>query len=122
MQHNPMPDAPWEHLSLDYFGPTHKGQYILVVTDIYSRFPVARFTSNANAETTIKALESILAEYGNVARIDTDNAQIFKSNDWEKYLKTRGIKHRFITPRWPQANRAETVMKGLKKSIQKAEV
>ena len=93
-----------------------------MVTDIYSRYPVVRFTSNTKTETTIKALDTILSEYGNVSRIDTDNAAIFKSNDWEKYLKIRGIKHRCVTPLWPQANRAETVMKGLKKSIQKAEV
>jgi len=67
-------------------------------------------------------LDSILSEYGNISKLDTDNAAIFHSQRFEEFTRSRGIKHRYTAPLWPQANRAETCMKGLKKTIQKAEV
>ena len=61
-----------------------------------------------------------MAEYGNIEQLDTDNGPPFNSKQFTKYLEDKGIKHKKITPLWPQANRAETVMKGIKKTIQKS--
>jgi hypothetical protein len=51
----------------------------------------------------------------------SDNGPPFTSSKFKEYLKRRGIKHRRITPRWPQANaEAERFMQPLKKVIQTA--
>lgn len=117
MKHNPLPNGPWQHVSCDYYGPTEKGEYLLVFLDLYSRFPIVRYVQSTNSSAAIRALDNVLAEYGNIERLDTDNAAVFTSEAWTEYVKNKGIKHRKITPLWPQANRAETMMKGIKSTI-----
>ena len=36
----PLPKAPWCELSTDFYGPLPSGEYVLVIIDDYSRFPV----------------------------------------------------------------------------------
>ena len=62
MKHNPMPEHPWEYISCDFYGPTHRGEYILVVVDVYSRFLIIRYVKGPNSESTIRAMDNILAE------------------------------------------------------------
>ena len=101
MQHNPTPDAPWEHVRCDFYGPTHKGEYLLVFIDLYSRFPIVRHVGSTRSDAAIKVLDNVLSEYGNIVRIDTDNAGTFTSEEWKTYLESKGIKNRYITPLWP---------------------
>ena len=37
---SPCPDGPWLEVSIDFYGPTPKGEYLLVVIDDFSRFPI----------------------------------------------------------------------------------
>ena len=101
MKHQPAPERPWQHLSIDYYGPTPDGAYFFVLVDLYSRFPIVRHVKNTKSQSAIKVLDSILSEYGNVKRIDTDNGAPFNSELWSEFLRTRGIKHHRITPLWP---------------------
>ena len=79
MQHVPLPSEPWQHLSCDYYGPTHTGDYLLVFVDLYSRFPVVRYTKSTGHEPAIRAIDNILAEFGNITQLDTDNGPPFNS-------------------------------------------
>ena len=101
MKNNPIPEGPWKNLSCDIYGPIRTGVYILVFVDTYSRFPLIRYTRSTEHKTTIRALDNILAEYGNIEQIDTDNGPPFNGEEWKLYLKQKGIKHRKITPLWP---------------------
>ena len=40
LQMTELPHGPWESLSADYLGPLPSGEYLLVMMDNYSRFPV----------------------------------------------------------------------------------
>ena len=117
-----MPDAPWEHVSCDHHGPTHRGEMILVFTDLYSRFPIIRYARRTGHQAAINATDQVLSEFGNICELDTDNGPPFNSHQWKEYLKWMGVKHSPRTPEWPQANRAETCMKGLTAVIQTSEV
>ena len=90
--------------------------------DLYSRFPVIRYLKSTDHSSAIKAIDNLLAEYGNIEQLDTDNGPPFNAKQFSKFLENKGITHKKITPLWPQANRAETVMKGIKKSIQKSQI
>ena len=36
----PLPDGPWKSLSADFYGPLPTGEYLIVIIDDYSRFPI----------------------------------------------------------------------------------
>ena len=52
---------------------------VLVFVDLYSRFPIVRYVGNTSAAAAVRALDTVLAEFGNVYRIDTDNCPPFTS-------------------------------------------
>jgi hypothetical protein len=37
-------EKPWSHVSADFYGPT--GEYLLVLMDDYSRFPIVEITTS----------------------------------------------------------------------------
>jgi hypothetical protein len=39
-----MPEKAWENLSMDFCGPLPTGEYLLVIVDEYSRYPVVEIT------------------------------------------------------------------------------
>ena len=94
----------------------------MVFVDLYSRFPVVRYTKSTGHQAAIRAIDNILAEYGNIRQLDTDNGPPFNSETFTNYLSKKGIRHKRVTPLWPQANRAETIMKNIKKTIQKSSI
>lgn len=47
-----MPHAPWSELSMDFYGPLgENGNYLLVITDMYSRYPFVNEISKIDAKT-----------------------------------------------------------------------
>ena len=53
--------------------------------------------------------------------VKSDNRPPFQGETWKQYLRNCGIKHRKITPLWPQANaQAESLNKPLMKAIRAA--
>ena len=114
-----LPTKPWTEISADFFGPLPTGEYILVVIDDYSRFPVCEILRSTSAIATIPAIDRILSTMGIPAILRTDNGPPFNSGDFARFAKIMGFKHRKITPRWPKANaEAERFMRTLKKCLQ----
>ena len=60
----PLPDYPWQKVSVDFCGPFQSGHYILVVMDDYSRYPAIEILMSTSARATIPRLDKIFAEYG----------------------------------------------------------
>ena len=57
------------------------------------------------------------------SEIYLDNGPPFTSVEIKNYIHARAIKHRFVTPYWPQANgEAESFMKLLAKAIKAAKM
>ena len=118
-----LPSGPWKNLSADFCGPLETGDYLFVVIDEYSRYPVVEIVKSVSANTVIPVLEKIIAMFGVPTVIKTDNGSPFNSNSFANYVKYCGFVHRKITPRWPRANaQAESFNKPLMKCVKSAYV
>ncbi|GFN79604.1 Pol polyprotein, partial [Plakobranchus ocellatus] len=121
LQMSDLPQEPWSKLSAD-FGHLPDGTYLLVVTDEYSRYVVVDTIKSTSARAVIPRFDKIFAEFGIPDELKTDNGPPFNGIDFKTYLEHMGIKHRKITPRWPQANaETERFMRTIKKAIKAAQ-
>lgn len=121
LQMSELPRGAWQQLSVDFCGPIPTGEYLLVLIDEFSRYPVVHVTRSTSADTIMPLLDQTFAIFGYPETIKTDNGPPFQSAQWKNFLTDRGIKHRRITPLWPQANaQAESFNKPLMKAIRAA--
>ena len=117
LQMSPLPNGPWKELSAD-FGHLPNGQYILVIMDEYSRYPIVDVLNSLTARNVIPHMDKIFSEFGFPESIKTDNGPPFNSKDFSDFCKHNGINHRKITPMWPRANaEVERFMQTIKKTI-----
>lgn len=116
-----LPRGPWLKLSIDFCGPTPTGDYLLVIVDEFSRYPVVYVVRNTSAETIMPLLDQTFAMFGYPETVKSDNGPPFQSYEWKNFLEERGIQCRHITPLWPQANaQAESFNKPMMKAIRAA--
>ncbi|GFN78653.1 Pol polyprotein [Plakobranchus ocellatus] len=92
------PDTPWIDVSIDFFGPTRQGHYLLVIVDNFSRFPIVKFVSSTSAKSTIPTLDKAFSEHGIPKTVRSDNGPPFNSHNFHAFATTLGFKHRKITP------------------------
>ena len=112
----PLPETPWCELSTDFYGPLPSGEYLLVIIDDYSRFPVVELVRSTSANTVIPVLDKVLSTFGTPDILKSDNGAPFNSGQFHSYAENMGFKHRKVTPYWPRANgEAERFMKNLGK-------
>ena len=116
-----LPLGPWQELSVDFCGPFPSGDYLLVVTDDFSRYPEVEILRSTSAKAVIPHLDSIFARQGVPDIVRTDNGPLFNSESFQMFATQLGFTHRRITPEWPRANgEAERLMKTLEKAIRTA--
>ena len=121
LQMSVLPKAAWTEISIDF--ATLDSEYLLVVTDDYSRFPVVEVISSVSANVVIPTLDKILAEHGIPNIIRSDNGSPFNSQSFKLFSEELGFHHRKITPLWPMANsEVERFMRTIKKLIKTAAV
>jgi len=119
----PLPSRPWSEVSVDFYGPLPQGQYLLVAIDDYSRFPEVEICSTTSARATIPLLDRIFATHGIPDVLRSDNGPPYQSSDFQQFMAHLGIRHRRVTPLWPEANgEVENFMKPLKKVCATAQV
>ena len=118
---SPMPPGPWHDLSMDFCGPLPSGDYLMVIIDEYSRYPVVEILKSVSAAVVLPVLDKVLSIFGFPQIIKTDNGSPFNSTQFAKYAEHCGFKHRRITPHWPRANaQAESFNKPLMKAVRAA--
>ena len=118
-----IPENPWTHLSADFCGPFPTGEYLLVVVDDHSRFPVVEFLRSTSAKAVIPKFDKIFSLFGIPEELKTDNGPPFQSAEFANFADHFGFRHRKITPLWPRANGgAERFMRTLNKTIKAATV
>ena len=88
---------PNEELQMDFAGPipfrNHADNYyILVSVDMYSRFPTAQVYKNCDASTAIEYLEEYCKVHGIPRSLRCEQAQAFKSRNFNVYCKDNNIK------------------------------
>ena len=117
----PTPTEVWEIANLDYLGPLPNGQYLIVLIDQLSKFPVVEPIRSTSADQLIDFLQRTISTFGIFKTVISDNGPPFKSYKIRKFFARLRIKHQRITPLWPQANaQAENFMKPLMKAVRSA--
>ena len=84
-----LPNQVWEELSIDFAGlPT--GDYLLVVSDDYSRYPVVEIIRSLAAQTVIPKLQHIFSQFGIPGTLKSDNGPPFNSEAFATFAATGG--------------------------------
>ncbi|XP_062581077.1 uncharacterized protein K02A2.6-like [Saccostrea cucullata] len=118
-----MPSGPWENLSADFCGSLPTGEYLFVVIDEYSRFPVVEIVKSTSANTTIPVLDKLISTLGVPKVIKTDNGSPFNSHAFKEFAENIGFHHRRITPRCLKANsQVESFNKPMMKAVRAAHI
>lgn len=123
LQMSELPRAVWTTLAADFFGPLDTGNYLLVIIDEYSRFPIVRPVSSTSAMATLPIMDDIFAAWGSPETLKTDNGPPFSGEDFRRFMTYLGVRHRKVTPLWPQTNgMVERFMGNIKKAVQRAKL
>ena len=124
MRITPTPDTPWHTVAIDFKGSVpNTSEYLLVVTDVYSKYPEVEVVRSTEGKTVIPQLNKIFARHGNPASIKTDNGPPFNGKEFERYMALSGVNWKPSTPLWALGNaNAESVMKPLGKLLQPAKI
>ena len=119
----PIPDRPWEVVSVDFGGPYPDGHYNLVVIDKRTRYPEVEMVHSTATSLTKEKLKKIFATYGTPIQLESDNGPPFNSKEFAEFASQEGFKHHRVTPLHPRANgEAENFMKLINKTEQRAHV
>ena len=91
-QNNPwmLPERPWSRIHVDH-AVNFMGKNWLVMVDSYSKYPCIHPTSSITARTTMDLLEMDFAHFGYPHTLVTDNAPTFTSEEFQEFLRERGI-------------------------------
>ena len=100
---------PWQKVAIDLVGPlqeTNKGnQWILVLTDHFTRWQDAIPLPDATAPTVAEALETrVFSVFGIPEEIHTDHGSQFEGNLMNELCKVWGVVRTRSTPYHPQGN------------------
>ncbi len=117
----PLPNETMEKVAADFYGPLPTGEYLLLVTCKYSRYPFVEVVNSTSAKAVIPKFERIFSEFGYPSEIMMDNGPPFRSQEFKEYAAQSGFSVRNITPAEPKVNgQAERFMKNITKTVQTA--
>ena len=91
-----LPTSPWDALRIDFCGPLPSGEYLFVIVDEYSRYPVVEIVKSVSANTVIPVLDKVIATFGLPKVMKSDNGSPFNSHQFKGLCE----KFRF----WTQKN------------------
>lgn len=104
----PKPTEPFRMIHVDHLGPfcrTKKGhEYMLVITDAFSKFVIAEPTRTVNSVETIRVLKRIFGLFGYPDRVVTDHGKAFTSRYFKKFGTDKQFKHTLNAIACPRAN------------------
>ncbi|KRX73852.1 Retrovirus-related Pol polyprotein from transposon 17.6 [Trichinella sp. T6] len=98
---------PFEHLNIDFKGPLpgHQNQrYMFIVVDEYSRFPFAFPCADVSAASAKKCLVELFSLFGVPSYVHSDRGSAFASDEFRRFLLSKGIACSRTTPYNPQGN------------------
>ena len=93
------------------------GKHIVVVQDMFTRFPAAKIVHSTSAKDVLPSLDEIYTSYGYPSIHITDNGSPFNSESFKNYSLKNGIQHCKAYLYHPQANPAERLMKPIGKTM-----
>ena len=87
-----MPGHAWDTLAIDLQGPFPSGDYLLLMIDYRSRYPVVYLICNTSAGKILKCMNSTFSLVGYPKVLLSDNGPKFKSVQFRNYCEQHGIK------------------------------
>lgn len=110
---------PWEVICADLVGPlprtSHGNQFILVISDCFSKYSLFFPLRKATASAVSKHLENdIFLQYGVPRALITDNGVQFRSKEFQKLMQSYSVQILFTSYYNPKANPTERVNRVLK--------
>ena len=119
---NPLPktDLPWSRIHIVFAGPLERYYYVIVV-DSFSKWPKVHRFKSPTTEITIKFLHELLARFGVVDTLVSDNGTQFTSGEFRDFCETYPIEHIPIPLYHPRSDgQAEWFVDTLKRTLKKA--
>ncbi|CAB0013988.1 unnamed protein product [Nesidiocoris tenuis] len=99
-----VPDENWDRIHIDYAGP-YQGYNFLVCMDAKSKWAEIKAMREApSSMNTIALLNEIFSVHGFPREMVSDNASIFRSQEFAEYCKANGIFQKFIAAGQPSTN------------------
>ena len=99
---------PWERIAIDFKGPVPKSkdgnEYLLIMVDEYSRFPLAFPCRTTAADSVISALSAAFSIFGLPENVHSDRGSSFVSLAVRNFLKNKGIHISNSCPYHPEGN------------------
>lgn len=115
----PIPLLPWQSVASDCLEV--KGQYYVVITDLYSDYIALAELPNLTTATLIKQMKPIFATHGTPAVLITDNGPNYASQEFKSFTEEWDIQHITSSPHHHKSNgKAEAAVKTAKKIIKRA--
>ena len=115
-----VPKLPWNKVATDLF--ELDGDHYLVMVDYYSNFIEAAQLPDTKTSTVLREVKGNIARHGVMETLVSDNGPQYRSEAFEKCMKTCGIKHITSSPLYPQSNGlAEKAVQTVKKTIKKCQ-
>ena len=116
----PLPDYPWQKVSLDLF--FLNGVTYVVIVDYFSRYPEVIQLKTTTSQGVIAALKSIFSRHGIPETIVSDNGPQYSSQEFAEFASQYGFTHSTSSPHFPQSNgHAERAVKTVKKLLKESE-
>lgn len=121
LQPTPLPEGPWQSLSVDVCGPFPSGEHVIVLVDYYSRYPDVYVVRSLTSASVINCAMASFGRFGVPQQLTTDNATYFTSEEFSDFLRGLAIQHRRVTPLYPSANgEVERFNRSLNKAVNAA--
>ena len=110
---------PFQRIHIDY--AEYQKENFLVIVDSYTKWIEAYHTkAPPNSTKTIKFLEEFFSRFGLCDELVSDNATIFKSEEFLKFTKKNGINKTYSAPNHPASNGlAERGVQTIKSKLKK---
>ena len=86
-----LPAVPCKEVSVDFAEILNK-EYVLLITDDYSRYPVVEIVKSTAATTTIPKLDKVFSEFGVPDIVRSDNGPPFNSKEFAAFAHDLGFK------------------------------
>lgn len=80
-------------MTADFYGPVPSGEKLLVITDLYSKFPIVEILRSTAFPTVSDHLDSVFSILGYPIEMKTDNDPPWDGKEIETFLKNRNIKY-----------------------------
>jgi hypothetical protein len=112
----PPPDLPFQQVATDFY--QEGGQHYIIYADRFTGWTEVEEVPSTSFRDLQKRIVPWFRTYGVPEEISSDGGPPFKSDEFQRFLRKWGIKHRLSSAYYPKSNgRAEAAVKSMKRAL-----